>query len=364
MRSIHGRSDEGAKTTVALLEIRGLHLGFKVSEGVVHALRGVNLRVEHGEVLALVGESGCGKTATMQSVLRLIPDREIAYRRGEILFDGRDLARLPESAMRSVRGREIAMVFQDPTTALNPTLSVGRQVAEAVVAHEALGWREAERRVIELFTQVGIPHPDMRFRQYPFQLSGGLRQRVVIAAALACRPRLLIADEPTTALDVTIQAQILALLQALQQASGMSIVVVTHNLGIVAEMAHRVAIMYAGEVVEEGPAAEVFAYPSHPYTHGLLECLPRLDMARAQRLRSIEGAPPDLVAGLTGCAFADRCPYAMEVCDQHAPAMSTVGPGRHAACWLTHPHATGLPRPGPRAHGHAAAPLPVSGRPH
>ncbi|OFX35392.1 MAG: peptide ABC transporter ATP-binding protein [Armatimonadetes bacterium RBG_16_67_12] len=343
---------------MALLEIRDLHLGFQVSEGVVHALRGVTIQIERGEVLALVGESGCGKTVTMQSVLRLIPEREIAYRRGEIRFGGQDLLRLPESAMRAIRGRQIAMVFQDPTTALNPTLPVGRQVAEAILAHEAATAREAERRTIELFTRVGIPHPELRLRQYPFQLSGGLRQRVVIAAALAARPRLLIADEPTTALDVTIQAQILALLRALQQTYGMAIVLVSHNLGMVAEMAHRVAIMYAGEVVEEGAVDDVFHRPSHPYTHGLLDCLPSLDTRRTERLRSIEGAPPALLDRITGCAFADRCPYALAVCDDYAPPMTDIGPAHRAACWLAHPHALHVPKPAPRT----ACSKPVSTR--
>jgi oligopeptide transport system ATP-binding protein len=328
-----------------LLAIHNLHLGFQLSHGVVHALRGVDLTVERGEVVALVGESGCGKTATMQSVLRLIPPREIAYQQGEILFGGQDLTRLSEPEMRRIRGGQIAMVFQDPMTALNPTLPVGRQVAEAVLAHEPVSWREARQRVLDLFDQVGIPQPDLRFRQYPFQLSGGLRQRVVIASALACRPTLLIADEPTTALDVTIQAQILALLRSLQQAYGMAIVLVSHNLGIVAELAHRVAIMYAGEVVEEGPVAEVYHRPVHPYTWGLLNCVPRLDSTRGERLQSIEGAPPDLLTRVAACAFADRCPYAMEVCVGYAPPMTEVGPLQRAACWLTHSNAAHMPRP-------------------
>lgn len=340
-----------------LLEIRDLHLGFRVSDGVVHALRGVNLDVERGEVLAVVGESGCGKTATMQSVLRLIPARDLAYQRGEIVFDGQDLTRLPESAMRRVRGRQIAMVFQDPMTALNPTLPVGRQVAEAILAHEGVSRQEARQRVLDLFAQVGVSQPDLRFRQYPFQLSGGLRQRVVIAAALASRPKLLIADEPTTALDVTIQAQILALVRSLQQIYGMAIVLVTHNLGVVAEMADRVAIMYAGEVVEEGPVDQVFGRPMHPYTCGLLTCLPRLDSAKTERLRSIEGAPPELMAPIAGCAFADRCPYAMEVCEHNAPRMIEVETYHRTACWLTHPHAVHMPKPASlgRAHVRTAA---------
>jgi oligopeptide/dipeptide ABC transporter ATP-binding protein len=349
--SIPDRSDDGSEGAVPLLEIRDLHLGFSVSEGVVHALRGVNLTVDAGEVLALVGESGCGKTATMQSVLRLIPGREIAYQRGSIVFEGRDLTHLPEREMRKIRGGQIAMVFQDPTTALNPTLPVGQQVGEAILAHEPITRLAAQQRVVELLGQVGIPDPELRSRQYPFQLSGGMRQRVVIAAALASKPSLLIADEPTTALDVTIQAQILALLRSLQQTYDMTIILVSHNLGVVAEMAHRVAIMYAGQVVEEGLVTDVFRKPSHPYTCGLLECLPRLDGSRSDRLRSIAGSPPELMVQIAGCAFADRCPYAMEVCDRYPPDLIEAAPGQRAACWLMHPHAAHAPKPGsPRAH--------------
>jgi len=324
---------------VPLLEIDDLHLGLLTDAGVVHALRGVTLGVEVGEVLAVVGESGCGKSVTMQTVLGLFSSHSVAYRRGRIRFEGRDLLGLSEGEMRGLRGSRIAMIFQDSMTSLNPTLPIGRQIGEAVRAHRRVPWAEAQTRAFELLVQVGIPLPEMRARQYPFQLSGGLRQRAMIATALACDPTLLIADEPTTALDVTIQAQILALLGSLQKQRGVAIILVTHDLGVVAEMAHRVAVMYAGRVVEEGPVGEIFARPSHPYTWGLLECLPRLGAERAARLRSIEGTPPDLMGPLPGCAFAARCPHAMAVCEEYPPPMFEAGPGHRSACWLLHPHA-------------------------
>lgn len=324
---------------MALLEIENLHLGLRTAAGVVHALRGVTLRVDEGDVLAVVGESGCGKTVTMQTVLGLFASREIAYQQGRVAFAGRELLGLSEEEMRRLRGSEIAMVFQDPTTALNPTLTIGRQISEAILAHRHVIRGQAMREAVALLAQVGVPQPEMRAAQYPFQLSGGLRQRAVIASALACGPKLLIADEPTTALDVTIQAQILALLRSLQRQYRMAIILVTHDLGVVAEMAHRVAVMYAGRIVEEGPIDAIFTRPSHPYTWGLLECLPRLSTARNQKLRTIEGAPPDLVGPLPGCAFAYRCPHAMAVCEDHAPPMFDAGMTHHSACWLLHPHA-------------------------
>ena len=327
---------------MALLEIENLHLGLRTGAGVVHALQGVNLHVEAGEVLALVGESGCGKTVTMQTVLGLFPPQDIAYRHGRVLLEGRDLLALSEAEMRRIRGGAIAMVFQDPMTALNPTLTIGTQIAEAVQAHRHVPRAEARRLAVGLLAQVEVPQPEMRAGQYPFQLSGGLRQRAVIATALACNPKLLIADEPTTALDVTIQAQILDLLRSLQREYGMATILVTHDLGVVAEMAHRVAVMYAGEVVEEAPIGEIFARPSHPYTWGLLDCLPRLDAVRGQKLRSIEGTPPALMDRPAGCPFADRCPHVMDVCDQWPPPMLPAGDGHQAACWLLHPSASAV----------------------
>lgn len=324
----------------ALLEIKGLRVGLRSGQGVVHALRGVDLHVQSGEVLALVGESGCGKTVTMQTVLGLFSPREIAYREGSVRFDGRELLALREDELQRVRGAQIAMVFQDPMTALNPTLTIGRQIAEAIRGHQRLSAATAQKRALELLSQVGVPQPELRARQYPFQLSGGLRQRAVIASALACHPQVLIADEPTTALDVTIQAQILTLLRSMQQRYGMAIILVTHNLGVVAELAHRVAVMYAGRIVEEGPVDRIFTRPAHPYTWGLLDCLPRMEGARTGRLHAIEGTPPDLMQPLAGCPFADRCEHAMEVCLSHTPPMLGAEGEHRSACWLLHPHAT------------------------
>ena len=334
-----------------LLQIEDLHLSLGTGDGLVHALRGVNLHVNSGEVLALVGESGCGKTVTMQAVLGLFAPPQIGSRTGRILFDGRDLLTLSDAQMQRLRGAEIAMVFQDPMTALNPTLTVGRQVSDALIAHRRMPRMEAWRRTVALLEQVGIPQPELRAAQYPFQLSGGLRQRAVIAAALACTPKLLIADEPTTALDVTIQAQILALLRDLQRQYGMAIVLVTHDLGVVAEMAHRVAVMYAGRVVEEGQARAIFAHPAHPYTWGLLDCLPRLNAARSERLRSIVGQPPHLMRPIPGCAFAARCPYVMNVCRTYDPAMLDAGPAHRSACWLLHEHAARIAADTRLGHG-------------
>lgn len=324
---------------MTLLEIDNLHLGLRTADGIVHALHGVTLHVDEGEMLAVVGESGCGKTVTMQTVLGLFSAREIAYRQGRIGFAGRDLLELPEDEMRRLRGSQISMIFQDPMTALNPTLTIGHQIGEAILAHRRVSRAAAMRQAVALLSQVGVPQPEMRAAQYPFQLSGGLRQRAVIASALACGPRLLIADEPTTALDVTIQAQILALLRSLQRQYGMAIILVTHDLGVVAEMADRVAVMYAGRIVEEGPIDAIFSRPSHPYTWGLLECLPRLTTLRSQKLRTIEGAPPDLAGPLPGCAFADRCAHAMSVCGEYLPPMFDAGTKHQSACWLLHPHA-------------------------
>jgi len=324
---------------MSLLEIRDLHLGLHTGAGVVHALRGVDLAVASGEVVAVVGESGCGKTVTMQTVMGLLPADEIAYRRGQVRFEGRDLLGLSERDWRRVRGAEISMVFQDPLTTLNPTRTVESQVVEAVQAHGAVAASRARRRTRELLAQVGIPAPEFVARRYPFQLSGGMRQRILIAAALAGNPRLLIADEPTTALDVTIQAQILALLQSLRRRYEMAIVLVTHNLGVVAEMADRVAVMYAGRVVEEGPAHQILSSPAHPYTQGLLEGIPRLDRTREEKLLPIRGAPPILLTEPAGCAFMDRCTHAMGICAAFSPPMFPAAPAQRSACFLHHPAA-------------------------
>ncbi|MFG1419204.1 ABC transporter ATP-binding protein [Xanthobacter sp. V0B-10] len=329
----------------ALLDVRELTIAFPKASPV----RGLSLSVEAGETLALVGESGSGKSLTALALLRLLPERaRIAG--GEILLGGRDLARLDDRALRDVRGRDIAMVFQEPMTSLNPVLSVGEQIAEVVRLHQGLSRRAARARAVELLDLVRIPEPQRRVDDYPHELSGGMRQRVMIAIAVACSPRLLIADEPTTALDVTIQAQVLDLLDALRRDLSMGLLLITHDLGVVAEWADRVAVMYAGRKVEEAPFAPLFAAPLHPYTRGLLAASPRLDAGQhASRgpLSEIRGSIAS-AAGQEGCAFAPRCPLAQAACRAQVPELARVAPGHFAACPVTTP----VPTPEIR---HAAA---------
>jgi len=316
-----------------LLEVDGLKTHFFTRDGVVRAVDGVSFRVHAGETVAVVGESGCGKSVTSLSILRLVaspPGRIVA---GRLLFEDRDLLALDEAGMRDIRGNEIAMVFQEPMTSLNPVLTVGRQIGEALTLHRGLSRAEARRRSVDLLGQVGIPEPARRADQYPHQLSGGMRQRVMIAMALACHPRLLIADEPTTALDVTIQAQILDLMQRLKEESGAAILLITHDLGVVAEMAQRVVVMYAGRKVEEAPVDELFARPLHPYTRGLMKCIPRLDDPGARRLAEIPGMVPSLREPLQGCYFAARCPHATERCRRDYPPLEQKAAGHVVACW-------------------------------
>jgi peptide/nickel transport system ATP-binding protein len=320
-----------------LLEVEELKTYFFTRDGVVRAVDGVSFSVARGETLALVGESGCGKSVTSLSILRLVaspPGRTVA---GRVLFEGRDLLALPEPEMRAIRGDAISMVFQEPMTSLNPVLTVGRQIAEVLTLHRGLAGDEAKRRAIEMLKLVRIPEPERRVDEYPHQLSGGMRQRVMIAMALACEPRLLIADEPTTALDVTIQAQILDLMRELKERTGAAIVLITHDLGVVAEMAQRVVVMYAGRKVEEAPAAELFAHPRHPYTRGLLDSIPKLGAAGghtgARRLSEISGTVPSLLEPIAGCAFAPRCAYATERCRTDYPPLEEKSPGHRAACW-------------------------------
>ncbi|MGI3777188.1 MAG: ABC transporter ATP-binding protein [Janthinobacterium lividum] len=320
---------------MALLEIEALQVHFATRDGVVRAVDGLSFAIGAGETVAVVGESGCGKSVTSMSILRLIkePPGRIA---GSIRFDGRDLLRLPEAEMRRLRGNDISMVFQEPMTSLNPVLTVGRQIGESMRLHQGLGRAAAEARAVEMLELVGIPAPGRRVREYPHQLSGGMRQRVMIAIALACNPRLLIADEPTTALDVTIQAQILDLMRDLKVRLGSAIMLVTHDLGVVAEMAQRVVVMYAGRKVEEGAVRDIFARPLHPYTRGLLGAVPRLgsslDTGSSGRLAEIPGQVPSLRAPIVGCAFAGRCPDVTALCRQFAPACEEKAPGHLAAC--------------------------------
>ena len=319
-----------------LLEIKGLKTHFATDEGMVHAVDGVDLFIDRGETLGVVGESGCGKSVTAMTIMKLLampPARIVA---GEILWQGRDLVPLPASEMRSIRARQIAMVFQEPMTSLNPVYTVGEQVAEVVRLHETISRRAALERAAEMLQLVQIPNPQRRIHDYPHQFSGGMRQRVMIAMALACNPQLLIADEPTTALDVTIQAQILDLLGELQSRLGMAIMLITHAMGVVAESTQRVVVMYAGKVVEEAPVRELFASPRHPYTQGLIRSIPRIDLAatRKVRLEAIAGTVPRLVNPAPGCRFAPRCKFAHAACLGETPLLREIAPGHKVACVL------------------------------
>jgi len=316
-----------------LLEVKDLATHFFTQDGVVKAVDGISYDLEEGEVLGVVGESGCGKSVHALSIMRLVanpPGRTVA---GEIIFDGEDLLKLDASEMRHIRGNRIAMVFQEPMTSLNPVLTIGRQLTETLELHQNMNKQEARVRAAELLATVGIPDAERRLGDYPHQFSGGMRQRVMIAMALSCNPRLIIADEPTTALDVTIQAQILDLMQSLADEFGTAMVIITHNLGVVARYAHRVVVMYAGRIVETGTAEDIYRNPKHPYTIALLNSVPRLDATERVRLDAIEGLPPDLVDMPPGCAFAPRCKFAFEQCTQEAPVLEETNPNHTSACW-------------------------------
>lgn len=325
-----------------LLEVKDLRTQFFTQDGVVHAVNGISYYLNEGETLGIVGESGCGKSVGVLSLMRLIPMPPGKIVSGEVLFQGRDLMRISDEEMRSVRGNKIAMIFQDPMTSLNPVLTIGRQVSEALELHLGMSKREARRRTIELLEMVGIPMAAARVDDYPHQFSGGMRQRVMIAMALSCNPQLLIADEPTTALDVTIQAQIVDLVKKLRDEIGMAIIWITHDLGVVAGLANRVAVMYAGYIIEEAPVKNLYKDPRHPYTIGLLGSLPRLDEARRRRLTSIEGLPPDLIELPKGCPFYERCSYRIDHCLVENPPLELVAPNHKAACWVD--VTTGRPR--------------------
>ena len=314
---------------MSILRVEDLHVHFRTDDGLVKAVNGVDFEVDRGQVMGLVGESGSGKSVTALSVLRLVPSPPGIYAGGRILFDGQDLLTLPESKLRPYRGKRIAMIFQDPMTSLNPYLRVSRQIGEVLELHEGLSRKESLKRSIELMEMVGIPDPSKRIHGYPHEFSGGMRQRVMIAMALACKPELLLADEPTTALDVTIQAQILDLIRGLARELGTAVILVTHDLGVVAGIADKVAVMYGGRLVEKGPVRQLFAEPSHPYTRGLLASVPRLDSRGP--LTPIRGMPPNVAQLPPGCAFAPRCPQAHEGCIRD-PAWSGDAE-RGAACW-------------------------------
>jgi peptide/nickel transport system ATP-binding protein len=319
---------------MALLDIRGLKTHFKTEDGWVHAVDGVDISVERGETVCVVGESGCGKTVTAMSVLKLLPMPPGRIVAGQVLWQGRDLVPLDAEGMRKVRAKEIAIVFQEPMTSLNPVYTVGQQIAEVVREHGGFSRKSALDHAAEMLKLVHIPQPERRIHDYPHQFSGGMRQRVMIAMALSCNPQLLIADEPTTALDVTIQAQILELLNELKSRLGMSILLITHAMGVVAEMAQRVVVMYAGKVVEEASATELFARPRHPYTQGLIRSIPRIDRAATQRVRleSIAGNVPKLLDPPEGCRFAPRCKYAIPACTSATPPLRQIVPDHKVAC--------------------------------
>jgi peptide/nickel transport system ATP-binding protein len=324
-----------------LLRVENLKTHFHTRDGIVRAVDGVSFEVGAGETLAIVGESGCGKSVTSMSILRLLPMPPARIADGRIEFDGRNLLELSEPEMRKVRGNAISMIFQEPMTSLNPVLTIGRQIAEALVLHRGMSQKEATARAIEMLRKVHIPEAERRITQYPHELSGGMRQRVMIAMALACGPRLLIADEPTTALDVTIQAQILELMRELHRETGAAIILITHDLGVVAEMAQRVVVMYAGRKVEEAPIEELFANPRHPYTRGLLGSMPHLGDSvneTGKRLVEIPGMVPSLRDPAPGCLFAPRCPNVIDRCTRDTPPLEQHGVGHWAACW--HPVAT------------------------
>jgi len=318
-----------------LLDVQDLKVYFKVKAGYVHAVDGVTFAIKPGEKISIVGESGCGKSVTALSIMRLVSQPPGEYAGGNIFFEDNDLLTYPERTMQKIRGGQIGMIFQDPMTCLNPTMTIGNQITEGLKIHRNMGNNEARERAISLLEQVGIPAAKERFNSYPHQFSGGMRQRVMIAVALACNPKLLIADEPTTALDVTVQAQILELISGVCEEFGTALILITHDLGVVAGLSDRVIVMYAGKVVEEATADDLFANPRHPYTLGLLDSVPRLNEARPEELKTIEGAPPDLLKPPTGCPFMPRCYFAHNLCREMPPLEAVDGNASHRkACWI------------------------------
>ena len=316
-----------------LLQVRDLQTHFFTMDGVVKAVDGITYDVEEGETLGLVGESGCGKSVSALSLMRLIADPPGKIVGGEVLLDGEDILKVNMDEMRRIRGAKVSMVFQEPMTSLNPVLTVERQLTETLQLHKGMGKAESRREAVGLLSRVGIPDPESRVKQYPHQFSGGMRQRVMIAMALSCNPKLIIADEPTTALDVTIQAQILELMKALTTEFGVALIVITHNLGVVARYADRVNIMYAGKIIERGSALEIYSNPRHPYTVGLLRSVPKLDLPRRAKLDPIQGQPPDLINLPAGCSFRSRCRWAVDKCATDTPVLAEAGENHLAACW-------------------------------
>ncbi len=322
-----------------ILDVRNLQISFKTFFGEVEAVRDISFYVSKKETVAIVGESGCGKSVTANSIMQLLPMPPAFFKGGEIIFKGENLLNKTEKEMQNIRGNEISMVFQDPMTSLNPTMKIGDQIVEGLVKHRKLNKAEAKKIAMEMLNLVSVPEPQKRINQYPHEFSGGMRQRVMIALAMACNPQLLIADEPTTALDVTVQAGILDLMKKIQDKFDMSIILITHDLGVVADMSDRVIVMYAGQIVEEGTTDEIFNDPRHPYTRKLLASVPRLDMKKDEPLHSIDGTPPDLYIPPKGCAFYDRCDRAMKICKDHMPDITWHSKTHYSRTWLNHPMA-------------------------
>jgi len=322
-----------------VLEVKNLQISFQTFFGEVEAVRGITFSVGKKETVAIVGESGCGKSVTASGIMQLLPMPPAFFKGGEIFFNGENLLKKTEKQMQGIRGNKISMVFQDPMTSLNPTMKIGYQIVEGLMKHHKMSREAAIKKSIEMLELVAVPQPDKRINQYPHEFSGGMRQRVMIALAMVCNPQLLIADEPTTALDVTVQAQILELMRKLQDKLGMSIIIITHDLGIVADVSDRVVVMYAGQILEVGLTDEIFASPKHPYTRKLLASVPRLDMSRDEPLHSIDGTPPDLYVPPKGCSFYDRCTEAMKICKDNMPELDEHSITHQSRCWLNHPMA-------------------------
>ncbi|WP_026884467.1 ABC transporter ATP-binding protein [Clostridium akagii] len=321
-----------------LLQINNIHTSFQTHAGEVQAVRGVSIDLYKGEAVGIVGESGSGKSITMMTLMRLL-DSNGEIKEGEILFEGKDLVKLSEKEMEGIRGNDIGMIFQDPMTSLNPVLTIGDQISEPLIKHGKMSRSEVRKKVIDMLELVGISSPEKRMKQYPHEFSGGMRQRVMIAMALICQPKLLIADEPTTALDVTIQAQILELMKDLKEKLNMSIIIITHDLGVVANLCTRINVMYGGIVVESGKAREIFYNANHPYTWGLLRSIPNPKLDTKERLIPIQGTPPDLLKPPVGCPFAERCDWAMKICFDNMPENYNISEDHYSACWLNHPDA-------------------------
>ncbi|MBZ9688687.1 ABC transporter ATP-binding protein [Clostridium estertheticum] len=320
-----------------ILDVKDLRVSFHTYAGEVQAVRGISFYLKKGETLAVVGESGCGKTVTSKSLMRLIPEPPGDIKEGsKILFDGKDISLMSEKELRELRGSDISMIFQDPMTSLNPTMTIGKQIAESLIIHRGMSKTEAMNEAIKMLNLVNIPDADKRAHQYPHEFSGGMRQRAMIAIALACNPKILIADEPTTALDVTIQAQIMDLISDLQEKLGTAVILVTHDLGIVADVADRIQVMYAGQIIEHGTTDEIFKNPQHPYTWALLQSVPRLDTKNKGKLYSLQGTPPDLIKPPIGCPFAARCEYCMQICREEMPEVTTLSENHEVSCWLKH----------------------------